>query len=115
MSDEPELFSERIAEFSAGWLDRDATATLCELIKAVKVTGQRGSLTLKLEVLPRAAKDGDIVIIKPVVTSKKPKLGVDPEVFRTYDTGEIEALPRDDDGLGDDDEKGNVTPIRKKR
>lgn len=120
MSNDPELFSEHIAEFSAGWLDRDATEQLKDLIKAVKVAGKKGSLTLKLDVIPREAKDGDIVIIRPTVTTKEPKITVDPEVFRTYDNGELEIIPRadgDGDGLGDDiadTPPSKVTQIRKR-
>lgn len=111
-------FSDRIAEFSEGWLDRELTQRLADLIKAVKVNGKKGSLTLRLDVTPRNEKDGDIVIIRPCISDNTPKVAVDPEVFRAYDDGDLERIPLGgevDDGLGDDKPaKNKVTPIRGK-
>lgn len=113
---EKTLFSERIAEMSAGWLDRLATEQLAEVIKAVKVTGKKGKITLTLDICPRNTLDGDIVIIKPTLNNKVPKVGADPEVYRTFEDGDMEMIPHGDDGLEDDEKPGgNVTPIRKKR
>ena len=98
-------FSDRIAEFSGGWLDRELSDRLAALIKDVKVTGKKGSLTLKLDVTPRTEGDGDIVIIKPNIADKCPKVQVDPEVFRVYDDGDMEVIPKGADSHGDPDKK----------
>lgn len=112
MADERLLFSDRIADFSEGWLDRELTERLATLIKAVRVTGKGGSISVTLNVTPRNAKDGDIVIIKPVMKDSTPKVAVDPAVFRTYLDGDLEVI-EPDDGLGDEAlPKGTVTPIR---
>jgi len=100
--DEPTLFSERLAEFSAGTVDAELTAKLADVIKAVRITGKAGSITLSISaVLDEKAKDNDVVDLKYKVAAKVPTRPFDPDKFKTFGDGDLEQM------------EDNVTPIRK--
>lgn len=99
--DDPTLFSERLAEFSAGTVDAELTAKLADVIKAVRITGKGGSITLSISAaLDEKAKDNDVVDLKYKVAAKIPTRPFDPDKFKSYGSGDLEQM------------ESNVTPIR---
>ena len=51
-------FSEYVRELEAGMIDAEATDLMGELVRAVRDTGKKGSISLKIELVP-TDRDGD--------------------------------------------------------
>jgi len=86
-------FSQHVAHMSKGSVDTDLTETLADLVKAVRLTGKQGSVSLKLKVGMLNRADEDTVKITPVVTSSMPELDL-PEAIM-WSTGDGDLLRTD--------------------
>lgn len=88
---EQTLFSERLAEFSNGTVDAELTARLAELIRKVRVTGGKGSVTLAINA-KLDDKLEDVVVLNYKIGSKIPERPHDPEKFKSYGDGDLESI-----------------------
>lgn len=93
MASDKTPFSEQVAYLAKGTLNEEATEELAELIKAVRLTGKKGSITVKLEVSMLDKSSEDAMRISGDVTSKKPT--PDTPVTVMFSTGDGDLL-RDD-------------------
>lgn len=79
-------FSEQLAYLAKGSLNEECTEELVELIKAVRLTGKKGTLTLTLEVGMLDKSSEDAMRITGEVKTKPPKLDKPTTImFSTYD------------------------------
>ena len=69
-------FSQQLAHMAKGSLDDTLTDELAELVKAINDTRQSGTITLKLELKPKVAANGEVIMIdvKPDYTVKPPAM-----------------------------------------
>lgn len=78
-----------LSQIRGGAALTDAGAELADLVQAVKATGKKGSITLKIEVEPDKTDD-TVVTFQPDVTVKKPKRPYAKGIFYINDkTGEV--------------------------
>lgn len=61
-----------LTQIRGGAALKDAGAELAEVIRAVKATGKKGSITLKIDIEPDKTDD-TVVTFQPDITVKKPK------------------------------------------
>lgn len=79
-------FSQQMAFFNKGMLDSEVTEMLAELVKAVRDTGKKGSLTLTINVSMLNRRDENAMKITPNIKSKLPVLErADTIMYSTYD------------------------------
>ncbi|MCA7012491.1 hypothetical protein LF934_07505 [Dickeya dadantii] len=79
-------FSQQIAYINRGTLDAELTESLAELIKSVRETGKKGTITLTLNVSMLNTRDENAVKVTPAVKTSKPELGqADTIMFSTAD------------------------------
>lgn len=64
--------TEVLMEIRGGAALKDAGAELAEVVAAVKATGKKGSITLKIDIEPDKTDD-TVVTFQPDITVKKPK------------------------------------------
>lgn len=79
-------FSQHVAYINKGSLDDELTEVLAEVIKAVRETGKKGSVTLILNCSMLNVRDEDVMKITPDVKFNVPKLALaDTIMFSTSD------------------------------
>lgn len=86
MSTEVTPFSEQVSYMAKGSVNDEATEKLADLVKAVRTTGKKGSLTLKIEVSMLDKVSEDAMRLVGSVTAKLPELENPSTVmFSTHD------------------------------
>lgn len=86
MSAEVTPFSEQVSYMAKGSVNDEATEKLADLVKAVRTTGKKGSLTLKIEVSMLDKASEDAMRLVGSVTAKLPELENPSTVmFSTHD------------------------------
>lgn len=86
MSTDVTAFSEQLAYLAKGSLNDECTEELAELIKAVRLTGKKGTLTLTIEVGMLDKSSEDAMRITGDVKTKPPRLDKPTTImFSTYD------------------------------
>ncbi len=93
MASDKTPFSEQIAYLAKGTLNEEATEELADLIKAVRLTGKKGTITVKLDVSMLDKSSEDAMRISGDVKCKKPV--PDTPVTVMFSTGDGDLL-RDD-------------------
>ncbi|HBV7855058.1 MULTISPECIES: hypothetical protein [Citrobacter freundii complex] len=79
-------FSQQLAYINKGTLDAELTETLAEVIKAVRETGKKGDVTLKLNCAMLNTRDENTMKVTPKVTRTIPELDrADTIMFATAD------------------------------
>lgn len=92
-------FIEFIQRFRRGDLVREANDQLEELIRAVKETGGKGELNIKLPFKLNAA--GQLECL-PVVTQKRPRRALGAGIFFATDEGELSQRDPNQDDMFDE-------------
>lgn len=82
-------FSQFISEFAHGSVNKTATDKLREVVAACIETGQKGSVTIKINI----GADGKLAELRAMISSKKPERGLPGQVFFTTEDGNL----RDED------------------
>ncbi len=82
-------FSQFLAEFAHGSVNKTATDKLREVVAACTETGRKGSVTLKIDI----SSDGKLAEVRAHITCKKPEAALPGGVFFTTEEGEL----RDED------------------
>ncbi|MCH8530328.1 MAG: hypothetical protein LAT65_05710 [Saccharospirillum sp.] len=86
MSTEVTPFSEQLSYMAKGSVNDEATEKLAELVKAVRTTGKKGSITLKIDVSMLDKASEDAMRLVGSVTAKLPELENPTTVmFSTHD------------------------------
>lgn len=86
-------FSQQLSHLSRGTLDFEMTEKLARLVKAVRETGRKGSITLKITVAKLNARDENALKLIPDVKITVPEMGAYESVL--YSTADGDLL-RDD-------------------
>lgn len=86
-------FSQQLGHLGRGTLDFELTEKLAQLIRAVRETGKKGSITLKLDVAKLNGRDENAVKIVPAIKLTTPELAPYESVM--YSTADGDLL-RDD-------------------
>lgn len=80
------LFNDVIATMRGGAVDRSTSQVLAEVVKAVQLTGKKGSVTLKLDI--SKLKGGDTEIeVKASVNYKAPSEDIPMGIYYPDDKG----------------------------
>ncbi|EJB8473967.1 hypothetical protein HV077_21155 [Citrobacter freundii] len=79
-------FSQQLAYINKGTLDAELTEALAEVIKAVRETGKKGDVTLKLNCAMLNTRDENTMKVTPKVSRTIPELDrADTIMFATAD------------------------------
>ena len=82
------LFARAINEVGYGDLSTTASEELAKVVKAVKETGRKGSITLTLEIKPRGRDSGQVELTGDVKT-KAPINQIAPSMLFATDEGDL--------------------------
>lgn len=81
--------SQHLAHLNKGLFDDEATEELAKLVKAVRETGKKGELTIKLAVKMIDQSAEDTVLITPTVAAKLPSPEPRRNVFYSTHDGDL--------------------------
>lgn len=82
------LFTQTLADINQGGLVAELSDELAALVKAIRNTGKKGSLTLKLELCPAKGNAGQLGIT-PRVKCDLPKLDTSQDWFFGLASGDL--------------------------
>lgn len=88
-------FCDNLRYIGKGAINDELTEKMAELVKAVRDTGKKGEITLKITVAMMATGNEDMVKLSPVVSAKIPEL--DSPVTIMYSTADGDLLREDPD------------------
>ncbi len=88
-ADQANAFLSALQLLDKGAFPAEAGAALAEVIKAVRETAQKGSITIKLEIVPVPKTEGAQVTITPALAAKTPKLSPKARTFYTDGDGQL--------------------------
>lgn len=89
LADHANAFLSALQLLDKGAFPAEAGEALAEVIKAVRETAQKGSITIKLEIVPVPKTEGAQVTITPALAAKTPKLSPKARTFYTDGDGQL--------------------------
>ena len=88
-------FADNLRYIGKGAINDELTEKMAELVKAVRETGKKGEITLKISVAMMASGNEDMVKLTPMVSAKIPE--TDSPVTIMYSTHDGDLLREDPD------------------
>lgn len=82
---QPQDFEDVLVTLDRGQLIQDAEVALQEVVDAVRTTGKKGSITLKIDIAPASRGSVDTLFFKGKVDSSKPLPERQPSIFYADD------------------------------
>jgi len=83
-----------LQEHSKGAVIAEGSIKLHKVIEAVKATGKKGALVIKLEFSPVAKSNGEQVVISHEINPKIPEKTTNSSIFFTTEDGGLSRLPQ---------------------
>lgn len=82
-------FSDVLREFAGGAVADEAAIKLAEVVRAVRASGRKGTLTVTISVEPAKKSRADLLIAKATVTAKEPAGEATPMIVFATDSGSL--------------------------
>lgn len=82
-------FSDQVSKMNKGSLDIELTEALAELVKQVRATHKKGSISLSLNVQPLSQSDEDVLKITPEIKTNLPKMPQPQSIFWSTADGDM--------------------------